>query len=529
MTNPLRNTYVLLFLSFILLAEAWFPNLSAGQNVRDLDTDQDFVSDSILINEEEREISVNMPKVEVSDALRILGQSANMNLVIDKDVSGVVDLLLQKVPFREAWESLLQTAGLDVQQQGGVTRVFPKAEEPEPVKTTVTRLIRLKHITLGSPTLSGRSQTSRGGGTTGRDTAYTESGGTSAAGLFQTSVERGEEEEKTSIDEIIKTTFGEEEIRVAKDTRTNQLILTGPSEKVDAAERLVAELDRPVAQVLIQAKIIRVSAQALDQLGIDWGGVYTVNSGASFNFRNQRQRTDPGNTLFGLNSRDLNYSGNLVEFDVTLAALLDQGEGEILFSPRVVTQDNMEAFIASGQEIQVPAGLDINGNAAFRERQANLELGVTPRVLGNGLITLVIRVRNDRINYEQPEISGVPPLDITSVESFVTLRDSDTVVIGGILSSEESRTTTRLPLLSDIPLVGRTFTHTRNRKEQTELIILISPTVISDESGAPVPGAHPGTRPSPRQQRVMDRLSAPPPFPESTERQSDWKAESRER
>jgi len=491
--------------------------VAGGQDVRDLGSDRTFTSDSILINEEQ-EVSANMPKVDVTDALRILGQSANMNLVIDKEVSGVVDLLLQKVPFREAWQSVLESAGLEVEKQGAVTRVFPKKEQPTPTKTTVTRLIRLKHITLGSPTLSGRSQSrGRSGGTRGGGYDSSEFGGGSAAALLQGSVERGREEEESGIDEIIKTTFGEEEIRVAKDTRTNQLILTGSPDKVDAAERLVHQLDKPVAQILIQAKIIRVSANALDQLGIDWGGVYTVRSGSAFDFRSERQRTDPGNNLFGTNARDVSYSGNLVDFDVTLSALLDEGEGEILFSPRVVTQDNMEAFIASGQEIQIPSGLDINGNASFRERQANLELGVTPRVLGDGLITLVIQVRNDRINYEEPEVSGVPPLDVTSVESFVTLRDGDTVVIGGILSSEESRTTTRIPLLSDIPMVGHTFSHTRTRTDRTELIILISPSIISDETGAPVPGIHPGVTISPEQQKVMDRLSAPAPFPRLTE------------
>ena len=284
-------------------------------------------------------------------------------------------------------------------------------------------------------------------------------------------------------------------------------MLTGPTEIVNAAEQLVEALDQPVPQILIQAQIVQVRSSALDQLGIDWGGVYSVRSSATADFEGSRERRDPGNILSGVVDRELAWSSELAEFDVTLAALADTGDAQILSSPRVVTQNNMEAYIASGQEIQIPSGLDINGNASFRERQVTLELGVTPRVLNDSLVSLVIRVRNDRINFEQQEISGVPPLDISTVESFVTLHDRDTVVIGGILSTQETESETRIPFLSDLPFLGKAFRHTRKRTEESELIVLISPAIISDEVGAPAQNAHPGMIPSPAQQGVLDQAA----------------------
>ncbi|HQQ00857.1 MAG TPA: secretin N-terminal domain-containing protein [bacterium] len=456
-------------------------------------------------------VSVNMPQVNIADALRLLAKSTDMSLVVDKNVTGVVDLLLQKVPFQEAWQSLLQTAGLSVETEGGVTRVFPKPQEPTPEETTETRLIQLKFIPLGSPTLS--TQASSGGLSSGFSSGSGETniGGSQIAGSAASvggGVQRKESEEPP-LDKVLQTAFGEENLRVTMDVRSNQLILTGSPKILDAAAQLVTALDKPVPQILIQTEIVKVSSDALREMGVDWGGVYKIRTGGTFDYQNNRTRTDPGNVLSGDSGRDINVSGQLTDFNIVLSALIDDGDAQILFSPRVVTQDHKEAFISSGQEIQIPSGLDINGNATFRDRQVTLELGVTPRVLSNSLISLVIRVRNDSINYEQNQISGVPPLNVSTVESFVTLRDGDTVVIGGVVSTQETNSKRRVPLLGDIPVLGRPFRHTSRELQQSELVIMISPTIISDEMGAPIT-SHPEMIPGEAPQQVLDKFSRSP-------------------
>lgn len=459
------------------------------------------------------EISVNMPNMNITDALRLMAQSMGLNLAIDKNVTGVVDMLLQRVPAQDAWNSLLKSAGLSVEQDGDVVRVFARPAEAEPPKAVETRVVRLKHIALGATTLSGANRTGGFSSTSG-DGTYQGLGG-----FTNTRSNRDDralstpgstspiDQEPSAIDEILRSTFEERDLKIAKDVRSNQLILTGAPELVEEALGLIEALDIPVPQVLIQAQIVQVRSQAVKQLGIDWGGVYTASNSGSFQLDNERSRAESSNALSGAFTQNLALAGELSEFQVTLSALVDKGDAQVLFSPRVSTQNNKEAFITSGQEIQVPSGLDINGNATFRERQVTLELGVTPQVMDDNLIALVIRVRNDQINFEQPEISGVPPLDVSAVESYVALRDSDTVVIGGILSTQRNNSVKRIPFLSDVPLLGRAFRHSNKRTDQTELIILITPTIISDETGAPSVDRYSVIKPNPEQQQTLERLS----------------------
>jgi len=430
-------------------------------------------------------ISLNMPNLSVIEALQMLAKVTGENLVIRGDVQGFVNLFLHDISSEEAWSALLKTANLTLERQGNLLFISPLAVEEE--EELVTRVVQLQHITLGT------DQTSNQGGLRGGSTQIGQTGG------------RGTQED-VSFKDILDDALGDEALQVGVDARTNQVVLTGSKDVVDRALLVIETLDRPIPQILIEAKVVQAREKALKDLGIDWGGVYAVRSGGDFNYQSDRGRS----TAITKNiSENLTYSSTLNEFSVALSAMEEKGDARVLFSPRVVTQNNKEAFISSGQEIQVPSGLDINGNSTFRDRQVTLELGVTPRVLSNRMISLNIRLRNDSINYEQQQISGVPPLDVNSVEGFVTLQDNDTVILGGILTSQETDQLTRVPILADIPLLGLAFQKKRKQMEQTELIVLLTPRIITDQFGVLLPDSARNAMPSDAQSRVIERLSNP--------------------
>ncbi|MBD3267570.1 hypothetical protein GF373_12955 [bacterium] len=478
----MKNLYAIAFLLMPLLLVAQETNKPDPLGLPDITTDKGT-------------ISLNMPNVDIEQALRMLAKMSDVNLVIDGSIEGTVNLYWEDVTLEEAWNGLLRITALEVRPEGNLVFVSPIQQDPQ-FNNIVTEIIPLNYITLGSDQDNRRL-----------------AGQTGIAGQTQLTRQgqsqfNSRREENNRLKDILAEVLGDE-IQVASDVRSNQIIVTGPAALVDNAKKIIAGLDRPIPQLLIEAKVMQVRSKALEELGIDWGGVYTVRSGGSFDKSSTRQRNEPARTVTESVIENLTYQGTLNEFSVALSAMEDRGDARVLFSPRVVTQNNKEAFISSGQEIQVPSGLDINGNATFRERRVTLELGVTPKVLSNRFINMNIRLRNDSINYEQQEISGVPPLDVNNLEANVTLQDSDAVILGGIVTSQETEQEKRVPFLSDIPILGLAFRKTSTQIEQRELIILITPQVITDQYGVLIQEPSSNVFPSTRQKEIMDGLSRP--------------------
>ncbi|MBI1387908.1 MAG: hypothetical protein GC154_05625 [bacterium] len=428
-------------------------------------------------------ISLNMPEVPLVDALRMTAKLADLNLIVDSNVKGTINLFFDDVPWRDAWNAILQTGGLKSEDRNGILYVYPVQEKAAPADAQETRIIQLKYIALGANQLTSGAQNAAAGSTNTQANNSSQSyGSQSDSGP----TERGKE---TNIGEILTSMFEERGLKSSLDDRTNQIVISGPASLLDEVETMVAALDQPAAQILIEAKLLQVRSDALDQLGIDWGGIYTISNQGGMTLTSDRTRTQPAGGVSETGTESGNFSSALNSFNVTVSALVDRGDARILSSPRVVTLNNQEAFISSGQEIQVPSGLDINGNATYRERRVTLELGVTPRVLDGDQINMAIRVRNDSINYSQQQISGVPPLNINTVESIVTLSNLDTVIIGGIIVQQDTYNTRKTPFLADIPLLGQAFRSRKTQKENSELVIMITPAIVTGADPEALEGA----------------------------------------
>lgn len=428
-------------------------------------------------------ISLNIPNVDIREALRMVARLTGQNLVIDDDVRGVINIFLEDITPEEAWKVVLGTNDLGSSREGNLVYVFPLDQETRNQQNRETRIIKMRYITLGVLDVGAGGEGSREGSS--------QSGGATPQDLQgQTgSLREGQQTEGPSttsnIDTILKTAFGEA-LTVSKDARTNQLILTGMPSTLDAAEKVIEALDQPVAQILIEAQIILARTTALEEIGVDWGGVYTFSNTGTAGVSGQRT-TNMGDVSGESEQSSWNFTTSLGSFNVAVSALVESGDARILSRPRIMTQNQREALISSGQEIQVPSGLDVNGNASFREREVVLELGVTPSVLNDSMIDMLIRIANDSIDFSQDLISGVPPLNINQVRSSVILRDSETVVIGGIVTQQEDFSKTRVPGISSVPLLGLFFKQDNNRAESSELLVAISPRIVSDADGRIVP------------------------------------------
>ena len=397
-------------------------------------------------------ITINLDAAPLSEALSLVANELELSLILANDVEGNINLYLNDVSAGAAWDAIMKTANLQYELVGEILQVFG------PTSNIIVESVQLQHIPLGSATLS-----RIGALPTPGDEA-------------DSVIERDQELSHPLLQTLISSL--NIDLKIALDLRSNRVILYGPRPVVESAKTLLLELDVPVAQILIEAQIIEVSQDLLDALGVSWGGIYRLNTTGGLGISQTRIRTEPTNDLSGARTTNFFLDASLEEFNIALAAFIDQGDARILSSPRIVTQNNREAYIASGEEIIIPSGTDQVGNLAFKEKQVALELGVTPRVLGDSRINLVIRLRNDALDFELGRINNSPPLRINALESIVTLADGEAVVIGGVTTSARNVFRNRNPFVSRIPLIGWMFRGSLKESQRRELVVIVKPTII---------------------------------------------------
>jgi type IV pilus assembly protein PilQ len=284
------------------------------------------------------------------------------------------------------------------------------------------------------------------------------------------------------------------------DERTNSIIITDTSERIEAFKRLVEQIDIPIRQVMIEARIVIANTDFERQIGIRWGGIgFDLNSSRLIEVAGSQegmQGQGPASTLTGGGTVNLttnnmvdlgvnNPSGSLAVgvltdnafLDMELSALETSGYAEIVSQPKVITSDKQLAIIKSGKEIgfleTAPSGGTTTG---FRE--AVLKLEVTPQITPDNRIIMDLNVWKDSV--AEIEVTGRPTLDITRLQTKVLVNNGQTVVLGGVFSLEGNKGENKVPFLGDIPYLGRLFKHTVERQLKTELLIFVTPKIVAD-------------------------------------------------
>jgi len=285
---------------------------------------------------------------------------------------------------------------------------------------------------------------------------------------------------------------------VAVDPRTNQLFVQDTASKLEEVRRLLQRIDIAVPQVLIEARIVEADDKFARSLGVKFGYGRVTNE-ASLGAQNAVP-TLPGTPpvrvidsnnvnlpaigLNGFNPGALNltlFNSSLTRLlNLELTALESDGQGKVISSPRVVTADKVKATIEQGTEIPYQQATS-SGATSVAFRKAVLKLEVTPQITPEGAIFMDVKVNKDTPG--QPTTAG-PAIDTKNVQTQVLVENGGTVVLGGIYEQNTRTSVTKVPFLGDLPVVGYLFKTTSKQDDRTELLIFITPRIVSERINA---------------------------------------------
>ena len=285
------------------------------------------------------------------------------------------------------------------------------------------------------------------------------------------------------------------------DARTNTLIIRETAKRLEEAKKLIQKLDVPVRQVMIESRIVIASNTFAKQLGVRFGVAgnnvkFGSSSGAIGSVNSLGGTTGSINGTGILNDAlvDLAATNPYGQIGMTLvkgadyvlnlelSALQDQGKGEIISNPRVMTTDRCNAKIKQGTQEPYQSGSTATTPANIQFIDALLELDVLPQITPSGSILMTLNITKDEPNYALQKINQPPPLTKREVETTVLVMDGETVVLGGIFESTKTNANSSVPFLGDLPMIGVLFKRTANTDDKKELLIFITPKIIKDNA-----------------------------------------------
>jgi len=433
-----------------------------------------------------KKLSLNFQDIEVRSVLQLIADFTDLNLVASDTVTGSITLRLDNVPWDQALNLVLKTKGLDKRQVGNVLMVAPAAEIAERERQELetkkqlqelaplrTEYIRVRYANAKELFKLFNQRDGEGGGSDGG------SGGSSTGSILS---ERGQ---------------------AIVDERTNSIILTDTSEKIATFLALVKQIDIPVRQVLIEARIVVANTDYRKELGVRWqatgnnstGNTSTLFSGATEAFNSDNFSTDATTgestwtpTIDQASLVDLGVSnafGSIAMWLTTdngslgleLSALEDSGFAEIVSQPKVITGDKQTAYIESGKEIPYQEA-SASGATSTSFKEAVLKLEVTPQITPDDQIIMDLNINQDSIG-QVDSASSIPIIDVNQLETQVLVANGQTIVLGGIFQDELTTGQSKVPVLGDIPYLGRLFKKDLKIRNKRELLIFITPKIIA--------------------------------------------------
>jgi len=408
-------------------------------------------------------LSLNFQDIDVRSVLQLIADFTNLNLVASDTVQGGITLRLQSVPWDQALDLVLKTKGLDKRKIGNVLLVAPADEIAARERQ---ELESQKQIAELAPLRRELLQVN-----------YAKAA--DIAKLFQ-SVTSAE----AKVDERGSITV---------DERTNNIIAYQTQDRLDELRRIVAQLDIPVRQVMIEARIVEANVDYDKSLGVRWGG--SVQNKGNWNASGVNGSSStigtPGST--GTNSPFVdmgtvnNTSGIGIAFitdnvllDLELTAMEKTGNGEIVSQPKVVTSDKETAKILTGTEIPYQEASS-SGATSVSFKEASLSLEVTPQITPDNRIIMEVKVTKDEPDYLN-KVQDVPPIKKNEVNAKVLVNDGETIVIGGVFSNTQSKVVDKVPFLGDVPYLGRLFRRDVVSEKKSELLVFLTPRILTNQA-----------------------------------------------
>lgn len=422
-------------------------------------------------------ISLSFQSVEIRALLQIIADVAGVNMVVSDSVAGDIALRLQNVPYDQALDIILRTKGLGKRQDGNVILVAPIEELAAREKAE----------------LEARAQNSQLAPLRSELIQINYAKADTLASLLRTG----------------DTNLLSERGRVSVDSRTNTMLVQDTREKLAEVRKLIQRLDIPVRQVLIESRIVIANTDYTKEIGTRFGvsaiagngdnGLISTTGSAEGNDTTIQDFTDatPGfpvqvGALQDRFNVSLPVAGAAGSFalavlgsdylvDLELTALQAEGRGEVTSAPRVITANAKEASISQGVEIPFQEASS-SGATAISFKDAVLELTVTPQITPDERIIMDLAIKSDTVGQQVANVLGgtIPSIDTRKINTQVLVDNGETVVLGGIYEQTTNQLITKVPLLGDIPVIGTVFRNKRNVSTKRELLIFITPRIISE-------------------------------------------------
>jgi type IV pilus secretin PilQ/predicted competence protein len=414
-------------------------------------------------------ISVNLKDVDLKDFFRLIHEISGLNVVLDPSVRGTVTLVLDEVPWDQGLDIVLRNNGLTKEIDGNVLRIATqdtlkheadqrrdllKAESDAIEPVTVTRVLSYAQANLMMVTLK-KFLTPRGD--------------------------------------------------VIADIRSNTLIVRDIPSSIPKIDDLIRQLDRKSQQVEIDARVVQASRTFAREVGTQFGFttptgatgntaigglvgstaflspvIHALTGGLPFSVGSAATSQIPLSSNLGATAPTSGFTfstqGHNYAIDFVLSLMESRGLGKILSEPRGVTQNNEKLTVKQGT--QIPIQTNINNTIAITFVDAVLKLEVTPQITAEGTVFLDVTLENTQIDAGIPRIQGTPALDTQSTQTKVLINDGGTVVIGGVVVSNQTTSVDQVPLLGSVPLIGNLFKHTTINVSTQELLFFVTPRIL---------------------------------------------------
>jgi type IV pilus assembly protein PilQ len=430
-------------------------------------------------------LSMNFQNIEVRALLQVIADFTGLNVVASDSVSGNLTLRLKDVPWDQALDIVMQARGLDMRRNGNVLWIAPKDE-----------LLTKERLELEQ-----RAQISE------LEPLITET--------FQLNYQKADAFRQVfGLDgQVGRGSILSRRGSASAEPRTNKLFVTDTPSRLEEVRKLIQLTDIPTRQVMIEARIVEADDTFSKSLGVKLGfadlrgargaapGINLPGSSrlaVSGNYLGVGEQTAqttvtqqsfvPNTQFVNLPAASINgaapasmgislFSANANRFlNLELSALEADGKGKIISSPRVVTADQQPALIEQGEEIPFQQATS-SGATSVQFKKANLKLEVTPQITPDGNVILVVDVAKDSRGVA---VGASFAINTKHVKTNVQVENGGTVVLGGIFTQTEIDSELKVPVLGDIPVLGRLFRSTRRTRDQTELLIFITPRIVTD-------------------------------------------------
>ncbi|ENU79501.1 hypothetical protein F975_02747 [Acinetobacter sp. ANC 3789] len=412
-----------------------------------------------------KKISLDFQDIEVRRVLQLLADFTGVNIVASDSVQGNITLRLKDVPWDQALDIIMKSKNLDKRRNGNVIWVAPVPEllkSEEDAAKAYAQSVKLEPLQTETMQLN---------------YVKAENIQTISAGMRSLLSSRGS---------------------IVTDSRTNTVIINDTAEKIEQLRGLVKQIDIPVKQVMIEARIVRATTTFSKSIGVKWGffsdGSTTVASNTSnlYTLHNNKYAgtndkitnnlnvdlgasssstgSSPASIAFGL----INTADSLLTLE--LSALQADGQGEVISTPKVMTGDKQEAIIKSGTKIPYST-TSSNSGTTTTFQDANLELNVTPSITPDGNVQMKLKITKDTVG---SLTSAGYVIDTNALQTNVLVNNGETVVLGGIYEDTHQNDVNKVPFLGDLPWIGNIFKTKTTSDSKNELLIFITPRIVDD-------------------------------------------------